>query len=60
MVKTSFTVMLDGAGEYTRLRYELMDFIEYMLREMYAHERVDEPAPTVSFHASVNISEKGE
>lgn len=60
MVKTSFTVTLYGDGDYTRLRYELMDFIEYMLRHMYTHERSGEAAPCVTFHAGVDISEKGE
>lgn len=60
MVRTSFTVTLYGEGDYTRLRYELMDFIEYMLRQMYTHERSGEPAPCVTFHAGVNISGKGE
>lgn len=59
-MKTSFTVTLYGDGDYTRLRYELMDFIEYMLRQMYTHERSGEAAPCVTFHAGVDILRKGE
>ena len=60
MVKTSFTVTLYGKGDYSRLRYQLMDFIEYMLRQEYTHERSGEAAPCVTFHAGVDISGKGE
>lgn len=59
-METSFLVTLEGEGDYSRLRYELMDFIEYLLHEMYTHERSGEAAPSVAFYAGVNISEKGE
>lgn len=59
-LETSFLVTLKGEGDYSRLRYELMDFIEYLLHEMYTHERSSEAAPSVAFYAGVNISGKGE
>lgn len=59
-LETSFLITLEGEGDYTRLRYELMDFIEYLLCEMYTHERSGEAAPTVTFCAGVDISGKGE